>query len=385
MKKMVAAFLLITSAAVCFGQDALDGVIEKAGKRLSVELKGKYALLLNVSAPDAEDAGKYITYGLQVQLVKNKGLGLVDRSGVINEEIVYQLSGSVSDETVQSIANQTGAEAVIFGSLEKLGSSYQLNIKAVNIGTTGVPYAETFKIRKDKQLSDLLGEGAAVSLQIAEQIKELEQITGEGQNKKPKWFNKHQEYGVLKYEGIRPQEMENSKYTYKVFESKGTSEAAAINAVRRNLQRTLVEEVSAQVQSAWAESTESKMSDDGFPEDVTERINKVFGGAAASVPIYEDLEQWTDSFERSGGRTGYTVCLLIRVSKIEMQKAIASAFSSDNQAKVRNLLTQEAKNLLDEGKIPPAVYNYTINNITEVTNVTQVNQTMQAYIEVGGF
>jgi hypothetical protein len=385
MKKMIVAILLAASAVAGFGQDALDGVIEKAGKRLSAELRGRYALLLNVSAPDAGDVGKYITYNLQVQLVRNKGLGLVDRSGVINGELIYQLSGSVSDETAQSIAHQIGAEAVIYGAFEKLGSSYQLNLKAVHVGTTSVPYAETFKIRKDKQLSDLLGEGTAVFQQIAEQIKELEQIEGEGQDKKPKWFSKHQEYGMLKYEGIRPQEMENSKYTYFVFEAKGTSESAAINTVRRNLQRTLVENVSAQVQSAWAESTETKMSDDGFPEDVLDRINKVFGAATANVPIYEDLEQWTGSFERTGGRKGYTACLLIRVAKTEMQKAIILALSPDNQTKVRNLLAQEAKKLLDEGKIPPVVYNYTINNITEVTNITQVQQTMQTYIEVGGF
>jgi hypothetical protein len=385
MKKMILTVLLAVSAVMGFGQDVLDNAIEKAGKKLSAELKGRYVLLLDIFAPGTEDAGKYITYGLQSQLVRNKGVRLVDRSGVINDEIAYQLSGNVSDETAQSIGNQNGAFAVIYGAFERLGSSYQLSLKAVGVETTDIFYTEVVGIRKDRQLSDLLGEGASVSQQIAERIRELEQIAGAGQDKKPQWAGKAQEYGMLKYEGLRTQEMENAKYTYMVFESKGTSQSAASNAIRRTLQRTLVENVSAQVQSVWAESTESKMSEDGFPEDVMEGLRKAFGAATANVPIYEDLDQWSDTFERSEGRVGYTVCLLIRVSKLEMQKAIISALSPENQARVRTLLAQEAKKLLDEEKLTPIIYYNTINNITEVTNVTQVNQTMQTYIEVGGF
>ncbi|MDR1216698.1 MAG: hypothetical protein LBK25_08450 [Treponema sp.] len=372
MKKMILTVLLSVSAVMGFGQDVLDNAIAKAGKDMSVVLKERYVLLLDVFAPGAEDVGKYITYGLQTQLVKNKGVGLVDRSGVINDEITYQLSGNVSDETAQSIANQNGASAVIYGVFEKLGSSYQLSLKIIGVGTTRIPYAEVFVIRNDRRLSDLLGEGASVSQRITEQIRDLEQIGEFG----PKWVDDSKSYGMLKYEN--KQSYEATEWVYKVISSSGTSESAAKGAVRRAIQQQLVEGISTVFQSVMDSTINAAQDIYGDYTEIADVMTQACSAARARVPNYSELQQYTATTRREDGRTRYTVYQLIRVSEGDMKAAVASV----DVAQIFKILEAKVQELHNGGKMPETV---TINITNTETHVTQINQTAMTFIEVGGF
>ncbi|MDR1126849.1 MAG: hypothetical protein LBL06_01850 [Treponema sp.] len=372
MKKMILTVLLSVSAIMGFGQDVLDNAIEKAGKNLSGKLKGGYVLLLDIFAPDAEDAGKYITYGLQTQLVNNKGLGLVDRSGVINGEIAYQLSGSVSDDTAQSIANQIGASAVIYGVFERLGSSYQLSLRIIGVGTTRVLYAEVFGIRKDKRLSDLLGEGMAVSQQIAERIRELEQVGEFG----PNWVGDSKSYGMLKYENKQPHEA--TDWVYKVISASGTSESAAKGAVRRAIQQQLVEGISTVFQSIMDSTINAAQDIYGDYTEIADVMTQACSAARARVPNYSELQQYTATTQREDGRTRYTVYQLIRISESDMKAAVASV----DVAQIFKILDAKVQELHNGDKMPQDI---TINITNNETYVTQINQTAMSYIEVNGF
>jgi hypothetical protein len=79
---------------------------------------------------------------LSSKLVRDGRLSVVERKAgqmkTIEEELQYQYSGAVSDETVLSIGKQLGAELVITGSIDRLGNLYRMYIKVIHIETTRI-------------------------------------------------------------------------------------------------------------------------------------------------------------------------------------------------------------------------------------------------------
>ena len=67
---------------------------------------------------------------LSMQLVRMKKLTVVNRANldIIKRKMNFQLSGEVSDETIQSISAKVGAKIIIHSSLRRVGLNYILTL-----------------------------------------------------------------------------------------------------------------------------------------------------------------------------------------------------------------------------------------------------------------
>ncbi|EID84234.1 hypothetical protein MSI_23000 [Treponema sp. JC4] len=72
---------------------------------------------------------------------------------LIEKELDYQQSGSVSDETIQEIGRELGVDCVIIGEFTEISSGYQLFVKANHVETKKILCSWKAKIKKtDKEV-----------------------------------------------------------------------------------------------------------------------------------------------------------------------------------------------------------------------------------------
>ncbi len=143
MKKSVFVFLLIGISSLCFAQTAtLDMSLSTAKTNIEIQLPlGAKVLIAGITAPTKE-LGSYIAEEISARLINGKRVTVVERSAqvmqVLNAETTYQLSGEVSDNSIQSIGQKTGAEYVITGSITAAGDHYRLHFKIIQVKTSEV-------------------------------------------------------------------------------------------------------------------------------------------------------------------------------------------------------------------------------------------------------
>jgi TolB-like protein len=161
MKKTLVLLLLLAAGTALSAQQntlTLDEALSDSVRYLTGRLRrGTTVVVLNFNAPTAELSG-YIIEELTVYLVNSGGFTMVDRRNLelLQEEINFQLSGEVSDETVQSIGKKLGAETVISGSITALQDVYRMRVQAIQVETARVQSAQFLTVRPDSALNALL-------------------------------------------------------------------------------------------------------------------------------------------------------------------------------------------------------------------------------------
>jgi hypothetical protein len=134
VKKMFAVPLFLC-AALAFAQTvSLDRALDNGVAELAARLPaGTRVACPRINAPSGELAD-YVTGRLTARLIRDTRFIVVNReSAPVNDEIDYQLQGSVSDETAVSITAQLGAQAVIAGTLQRAGGRYRLDLRAIMV------------------------------------------------------------------------------------------------------------------------------------------------------------------------------------------------------------------------------------------------------------
>jgi hypothetical protein len=128
-----------------------------------------HVAVLGFEAP-SEKAGDYLAEELWEGLQDAGRFVLVDRRNLdkVEAEMVYQVSGAVSDESGRSIGQQVGAGILVYGRLSPLGAGsesggslgreYRLTVYATDVekATSGV---RTAAVRPDSRLNGLLEVG----------------------------------------------------------------------------------------------------------------------------------------------------------------------------------------------------------------------------------
>jgi hypothetical protein len=159
MKKMLLVILLLYTAIAAFGQEAviLDEAINDSMNYLVDRLEpGTKVAVLNFNALPA--ISNYVIEEITVFLVDNGNVTVVDRSELelLQNEMNFQLSGEVSDESAQSIGKKLGAQTIISGSLSPFDNMWRMRIRALEVETAKVQGIRTYTIRKDAVLSSLI-------------------------------------------------------------------------------------------------------------------------------------------------------------------------------------------------------------------------------------
>ncbi len=160
-----AIFALIYTAGVFAqnGKPTIAEALDKASRQFSGNLNtGTIVAILGISSgSDALD--EYMLDEFTADIVSLRKLKVVTRANleVIKKEMNFQLSGEVSDETMQRLGAKTGAETVIAGTFKDYGTGYRLNIQAFNVTTAAIQDIYRSDIQEDDMLSVLLKKKSA--------------------------------------------------------------------------------------------------------------------------------------------------------------------------------------------------------------------------------
>jgi len=158
---VVGLMLFVASPSFAAKPPSLDQVIQKAAEKIEERLdKGTKVALINVQSPTAQFS-EYVLNYLESILVNNGKLIVVDRSNLdkIRQELGFQLSGEVSDESAKTIGKMLGAGAIVTGSLLAVGDAYRLTLKAINVETATVAASYPADIAKNDRVKALLASG----------------------------------------------------------------------------------------------------------------------------------------------------------------------------------------------------------------------------------
>ncbi len=139
MKRLLFVCTFIFAAAATFAVD-IGTALDQAAEQFSSTLQTGTTVAIVGIASDTDDMSEYMLDELTLRFVQQRRLTVANRANLdaIKQEMNFQLSGEVSDASMQEIGAMAGAETVIHGSLRKLGSAYILSLQALNVTTATV-------------------------------------------------------------------------------------------------------------------------------------------------------------------------------------------------------------------------------------------------------
>ena len=112
--------------------------------------------LINFDA-DAQLLSDYIFEELWIHFEDSRSFILIDRKNLelIQKELDYQYSGMVSDESMQSIGHQLGAQTLVYGNITQMGREYRLVVRATDV-EKAVTSIRSATVKADRRFTVLL-------------------------------------------------------------------------------------------------------------------------------------------------------------------------------------------------------------------------------------
>jgi TolB-like protein len=266
--------------------------LAKAVSYTENQLRPKTKVLIAGFTAPVKEAASYAADAFSVLLVNSGRLTVVERSPevmrVLNQEADYQYSGAVSDDSIQSIGQKTGAEAVITGSVSGSGDRYRVSVKLTGVRSGEILGHWNTAIQTDTVLNALL--------------------TGtrppEG---KPRWIAEPLS-ARAKYEPGG----NTSEWYYDVgISNKTASEQLARTRARQNIQQVTAENIASEMK-ARIDVTTLSLFRSSTVEDAEFRVEAaITNSIKTTVPRYETLE-WYIETGRTDGKDWYTAYALVR-------------------------------------------------------------------------
>jgi tetratricopeptide (TPR) repeat protein len=170
----IAVFSCATTAGGGSGDGlSLDEAIEQSAEKMTAELPpGTLLAVIAVSSED-QSLSNYIMDELTGALV-DRHINIVDRRNLdkVRQELNFQMSGDVNDETAQAIGKFLGASSVVTGQFVKVGGGYRCQLAAVNVETARLESTVRLSVRLDTRRTDALSLDEAIE-------RSAEKIAGE--------------------------------------------------------------------------------------------------------------------------------------------------------------------------------------------------------------
>jgi curli biogenesis system outer membrane secretion channel CsgG len=132
---------------------ALSDIVSYYVENLSANTK---IALINFEA-ETQLLSDYIFEELWIHFEDSRSFILIDRQNLelIQKEIDYQYSGLVSDESMQSIGHQLGAEILVYGNINSIGSEYRLVVRATDV-EKAVTSIRSATVKADRRFAVML-------------------------------------------------------------------------------------------------------------------------------------------------------------------------------------------------------------------------------------
>jgi len=122
------------------GEDELDHAIREISDYLNKRIpKGTKVAFLNVKS-DWPDFSEYILSCLSENAVNDEVFTVVDRQQLdaIRSELKFQWAGEVSDASAQEIGKMLGAQSIVSGNINTIGSIYRIQVRAIAVQTAAL-------------------------------------------------------------------------------------------------------------------------------------------------------------------------------------------------------------------------------------------------------
>jgi len=161
-------FALLTTAVYA---QTLDSTIADAAAGISERLPEKTTVVaLDFQSP-SERLANYVIDELNGKMVNIGKLKPVERRqlAAVRSELTFNVSGDVSDESAQRIGHMLGAQYIIMGSIEMIGSEYRLRFRAITVESASIEYSFSQNIKNDRILESLLAGSNAIMVDFTAQ------------------------------------------------------------------------------------------------------------------------------------------------------------------------------------------------------------------------
>jgi TolB-like protein len=135
--------------------DALKNVLAYLTERISA---GSTVAVLSFQS-DHPNLSEYVIDDITSGLVNTDLYTVVDRRSLelLAQEMAFQLSGEVSDETALAIGRRLGAQMVISGGITYLGEFYRLRVQAIEVETARIQGSQNVTVQPNRMLATLTG------------------------------------------------------------------------------------------------------------------------------------------------------------------------------------------------------------------------------------
>jgi len=319
MKKFILAALIMGTAAFCYAQTAtLDLTLTNAKSYIEIQVpKGTKTLIADLGAP-VKDLGVYAAQGLSSRLVNGRHLTIVERSAdvmqTLDAESGYQLSGEVSDNSIQGIGHKTGAEAVITGNITGSGDQYRINIKITSVRTAELLGQYSVFFQTDSVVNALLA-------------------SANPPKGRPLWIDEP----LRIKEKFEPNVRGISSWYYDVgISNKAASEQLARDRARQNIQQVVAKNIASDMRIRMDITSLSVFDSLGI-ENVQTRMEEVItNNVRTRVPRFETLE-WHIEKGSQEGKEYYLAYVGVRLARPEI---ITMVEKMDPQAVANNIIRQ---------------------------------------------
>ena len=168
MRRIIFAFCIMLITVSCASlpkanpdEVSLNTAIRQAAAQIESGLdKGTKIALVNFTSP-SQAFSEYVLDELSSVLVNNKYLVVVDRANLdkIRQELGFNMSGEVSDKSMQEIGQMLGAQALVTGSLTSIADLRRVMFKVIITETAAVAVQHPADIINDRRVQALLAQG----------------------------------------------------------------------------------------------------------------------------------------------------------------------------------------------------------------------------------
>jgi len=139
----------------------LDQAIAEAAARIDERIPaGSRIALLNFNSP-SDRFSLYVLDELSANLLDSGRLTVVDRRemDLIRNEIDFQFSGDVDDDSIQQVGRRLGAQSIVSGTLTEIGGDYRIAIRVLNVESAAIEVHFRSDIANDRRVQALLEGG----------------------------------------------------------------------------------------------------------------------------------------------------------------------------------------------------------------------------------
>lgn len=157
LKKFLFALGVLAASGSLHAQ-TLDDAIKNAASEISNRLEnGSTVAVINFQSQSVR-LTDYAIAEMNNAIVNMGKLRPVERRRLdaVRNELNFNISGDVSDESAQSIGRILGAQYIIMGSIEIIGTAYKIRFQAITTETAAIRYAFSENINNDRVLESLL-------------------------------------------------------------------------------------------------------------------------------------------------------------------------------------------------------------------------------------